>query len=235
MLQDWADVVFLHWRVEPDQVQRLLPDGVMIDAFDGSAWVGLVPFSMENLGIPGLRPLPLVGRFPEVNVRTYVRHGTRRGVWFFSLDVDRVLPAVVARSAYGLPYCTGTTSHRRVGDVVTSSVQRTWPRPTGERPVGAEITVRTGDPLDGADPLVRFLTSRWALFSEGVRGGIRWAPVEHPPWPLHSAEVIQAEESLIAAAGIHRPDDAPHAMWSPGVPVRVGRPLRSRPPRSTIS
>jgi uncharacterized protein len=66
MVQHWADVVFAHWRYDPDIVQRLLPPDVIVDVHDGSAWVALVPFRMERLGLPGLAPLPFVGRFPEI-------------------------------------------------------------------------------------------------------------------------------------------------------------------------
>ena len=79
MVQQWVDVVFIHWPLPPDRVQRLLPPGVEVDTFEGRAWVGLVPFRMEGLGFPGLSPLPLVGTFPEVNVRTYVRSGCAQG------------------------------------------------------------------------------------------------------------------------------------------------------------
>ena len=78
MTQFWADLVFLHWRYDVDVVQRLLPPGVLVDAHDGSAWVALVPFRMERLGLPGVGPLPLVSQVPEVNVRTYVRSGAGR-------------------------------------------------------------------------------------------------------------------------------------------------------------
>ena len=228
MVQHWTDVVFVHWPLPPEQVQALLPDGVEVDTFEGNAWVGLVPFSMEGLGLPGLAPLPMVGRFPEVNARTYVRSGPRRGVWFFSLDVDRLLPALVARAAYALPYCKGDTSHHRVADVVSSRVRRTWPGGRGGPAARAEIVVRTGDPIDVGSGLESFLTSRWGLVSASRRGRLRWAPVEHPQWPLFSGELAHLDETLLAAAGLDRPAQAPHVMWSPGVPVRVGRPVPLR-------
>jgi uncharacterized protein len=224
MVQRWTDVVFLHWRVEPELVQRLLPDGVSVDTFDGSAWVGLVPFSMEGLGFARLHPLPVVGAFPEVNVRTYVRVGDRRGVWFFSLDIDRIAPALVARTAYRIPYCTGEVSHLRTGDVITTRVQRRWPRAASGAAVTSHITVRTGAPIADGGDVARFLTARWGLYSAGRRGGLRYAPVEHAPWPLHEAEVLHLDDRLVAAAGLPDPAGLPHVLYSPGVDVRVGRP-----------
>lgn len=222
MVQRWTDVVFLHWRYPVEIVQSLLPPGVDVDTYDGSAWIGLVPFRMEGLGVPGLATLPLVGEFPEVNVRTYVRSGARRGVWFFSLDIDRLLPTVVARTAYRLPYCFGHVEHRRVGEIVTSRVRRRWPREvdTGR----SEIAVRTGVPVDGTDPLAHFLTSRWGLIAATRRGALRHAAVDHPPWRLHGAEVLHLDDRLVVAAGLPAPTGAPHALWAPGVDVRVGRP-----------
>jgi uncharacterized protein YqjF (DUF2071 family) len=223
MVQHWADVVFAHWRYDPDVVQRLLPPGVTVDVHDGSAWVALVPFRMERLGLPGLAPLPFVGRFPEINVRTYVRAGDRRGVWFFSLDVDLLVPTIVARTVYRLPYCYGRTDHVRVADLVTTRVERRWPR--SELPAAAALVVRTGAAIE-PDDTVQFLTSRWGLVSASRRGGLRYAAVGHPPWPLHHAEVVHLDEGLVTAAGLPAPHGPPHLLWSPGVDVRVGPPQR---------
>ena len=226
MVQRWTDVMFLHWRYQPEVVQRLLPAGVTVEVHDGSAWVGLVPFQMEGQGLPGLAPLPLVGSFPEVNVRTYVAAGSRRGVHFFSLDIDKLLAAAVARIAYHLPYCYGRVEHRRAGNLVTTRVQRRWPRPY--RGPTADLAVRTGVPVDPDDRLTHFLTDRWGLISATKRGGLRYAPVDHPACPIHHVRVAHVEEHLLTAVGLPAPVGTPHALWSPGVDVRVGRPRRIR-------
>jgi uncharacterized protein YqjF (DUF2071 family) len=226
MVQRWDDVVFLHWSYAPDDIARLLPRGVSVDTHDELAWVGLVPFHMRRLGFPGVTPLPGVGSFPEVNVRTYVRVGGRRAVWFCSLDVDRWIPTFAARFAYRLPYCAGEAAHARAGASVTSTVDRRWPRPTGASGATTRIAVRIGDRIDAADPFVRFLTGRWGLVSAGRRGALRYAPVDHDPWQLHRASVEHLEDTLVVAAGFAAPQTTPHAMWSPGVDVRVGRPRR---------
>ncbi len=89
MAQRWDLLTFLHWDFDPEVVQRLLPADLMVDTFDGRAWVGLVPFMME-VRPPGIPALPWISHFCETNVRTYVKtaDGTR-GVWFFSLEAAR--------------------------------------------------------------------------------------------------------------------------------------------------
>ncbi|MEM7139606.1 MAG: DUF2071 domain-containing protein [Actinomycetota bacterium] len=225
MVQRWTDLVFLHWRYPADAVAALLPEGLVVDTFDGDAWIGLIPFRMEGLGLPRVAPLPHVGAFPEINVRTYVRAGGRRGVWFFSLDVDRMLPAVAARVGYRLPYCAGAASHERTERGFETHVERRWPKI--DSPATTHLVVEPGEELID-DPLAHFLTDRWRLFSAGARRSIRTARVDHPPWPLRVAEPTHVDDRLILAAGLPSPTGSPHAMWSPGVDVRVGRPRRAR-------
>ncbi|MEY2974139.1 MAG: hypothetical protein RIR49_559 [Actinomycetota bacterium] len=227
MVQYWTDLVYLHWPMTPESVQRRLPVGIEVDTFDGSAWVGLIPFHMDGLGFPmrGLAPLPHVGSFPEVNVRTYVRSGDRRGVFFLSLDIDRWLPALVARGAYRIPYCVGDVRHVRVGDLVSTTVCRRWPRPE-PGPATASIAVRIGAAIDEPDDLATFLTARWGLISGPPGSRLGYAPVDHPEWPLRRAEVLELDETLVRAAGLPNPIGEPHAMYSPGVPVRIGAPRR---------
>ncbi len=116
MLQGWHHLTALHWRYEPGVVQALLPDGFGVDTFDGSAWVGLIPFEMSRVRVPGLPAFGRLSTFPETNVRTYIVDGAgRRAVWFFSLDVSRLIPALVARVTYRLPYCWAHMSIAGVG------------------------------------------------------------------------------------------------------------------------
>ncbi len=218
MRQEWKDLAYLHWRYDADEVQRLLPAGLTVDTFDGSAWVGLIPFSMRDIGLARGPSVPYLGSFAEVNVRTYVHVNGRPGVWFFSLDVDRLLPAVVARVSYRLPYCWGTTSHLRSGEMLTTQIVRKWP----ERVAESNISIRMGAPVE-ADDLDVFLTARWGLYSRS-RNGLRYAAVDHEVWPLREAEALQYDPVLLEAAGLSAPIGEPHARCSDGVHVRIGLP-----------
>ena len=223
MVQKWCDLAYLHWRYDPAEVQRLLPKGLEVDTFDGSAWVGLIPFSMRDIGLPKLPPVPYFGSFPEINVRTYVRRNGIPGVWFFSLDINRLLPAVVARSTYLLPYCWGSASNTLTDGVLETKIKRRWPRRAH-----ANIRVRVGDPIVEHDDLSVFLSARWGLYSRGLLGGLMYAPVDHERWPLHQASCEHVDGNLLEVAGLSSPVGAPHVMFSPGVSVRIGLPHRAR-------
>lgn len=104
--QRWNDLLFAHWRAQSSQVAALLPEGLHLDTFDGSAWLGVVPFWMDRIKVRGIPTLPGARSFPELNLRTYVRdHRTGTpGVYFFSLDGANLLAVAVARGFYHMPY-----------------------------------------------------------------------------------------------------------------------------------
>jgi uncharacterized protein len=216
----WTAVTFLHWPYPPQLVQRLLPPGLEVDRADGTAWVGLVPFRMEDVRLPGLPPLPWASRFPETNVRTYVRdrHG-RVGIWFFSLDAARLGAVVTARVAYGLPYFWAAMSVRRGGDRVHYRSRRrsaTAPQCRALVEVGAAFGQSELGPLD------HFLTARFRLYTL-IAGRSAAADAEHPSWPLARARLLDLDDNLVAAAGLPPPGQAPLVHFSPGVDVRIGR------------
>lgn len=218
--QHWGDLAFLHWPVDPAAVAPLLPPGTTPDLHDGVTWVGLVPFAMSRVGILGTPPLPYLSAFAETNVRLYAVDGTgRRGVVFRSLEAERLLPVLAARAAYHLPYTWARMRLERDGDRRTYTTSRRWPAPRG---AGGRVALRVGERVE-PDALTNFLTARWGLYSSWYGGRTAWAPVDHPAWPLHRAEVLELDDDLVAAAGL-RVQGPPHALWSPGVPVRIGRP-----------
>ena len=223
MKQQWRDLAYIHFDYDPAAVQELLPPGLRVDTWDGRAWVGLIPFSMRGISFPLTPAVPYLGSFPEVNVRTYVIRDGVPGVWFFSLDVNRLLPAVVARLTYRLPYCWGSASNAMEGDRLVTSVQRRWP--SGGASTRIEVSV--GARIDEPTAFEHFLTARWGLYSRAGGDRLRYAPVDHPRWDLHRASVVALEENVFAAAGLPAPQGEPHCMWSSGVPVRIGLPRRA--------
>ncbi|HNI35607.1 MAG TPA: DUF2071 domain-containing protein [Microthrixaceae bacterium] len=226
MLHEWRNLTFLHWRYSPSEVQRLLPSGLEVETFDGSAWVGLVPFEMVVTPPTG-HEVPWLSRFPETNVRTYVRAADgSTGVWFLSLDAARLAAVVTARATYHLPYYWSRMSVRSGLLRVEYRSRRRWPSPRGPR---SAVTVDIGAPFgpDELGDLDHWLTARFRLYA--LRGGgVGTARAAHPPWPLYRAEV-EVDDELVTAAGLSMPVGQPLAHWSPGVAVDIGPPERLGP------
>lgn len=217
--QQWRDLTMLHWPVPAEAVAPLLPPGTGPDLHDGVTWVGLVPFVMRDIGVLGTPPVPGLSSFAETNVRLYAVDGTgRRGVVFRSLEAARLLPVLVARAVYRLPYQWARMRVARSADTITYTTARRWPGPRG---AGGTVSVEIG-PEQPADALTTFLTARWGLYSSLGRRTL-WAPMEHPPWMLHAARLLSLSDDLVRAAGLEVVG-APHVLFSPGVDVRAGRP-----------
>jgi uncharacterized protein YqjF (DUF2071 family) len=214
--QRWTELAYFHWAYEPAVVQRLLPDGVRVDTHDDAAWVGLIPFVMRDVRVGPTPPVPYLGTFVEINVRTYVVDPRgRRAVWFFSLDVPRSVVVAVARSVFALPYCWARTEYVADGPDRRYTMSRRWPH--AARP-SAEIGFTIGAPMVEVDDLDHFLTARWALVTRRRRR-LLYGRVHHERWPLHEIDDWHLDQTLVEAAGLPTPSGRPRTACSPGVHV----------------
>lgn len=216
--QRWAQVTFLHWRVAASVVAPLLPEGVRPDEHDGSSWVGLIAFQLEDATLFGSPPGPYFGTFAEVNVRLYgVDETGRRGVVFRSLEASRLAAVLAARVAFSIPYVWSQTSMTEMDGAFDYRADRHFGR-------GAtRIRARAAQPRT-PDATDEFLTARWGLFTRRF-GRTVWLPNTHAAWPLRACELLGLQDTLVAAAGIpgiaQRPPDS--VLFSDGVTARFGR------------
>jgi uncharacterized protein YqjF (DUF2071 family) len=152
-----------------------------------------------------------------MNVRTYVRGSDgERGIWFFSLEADRLAAVAAARISYGLPYRWAEMRVRDGSNDIEYSSRRHFG--AGH----ADIKVHPGAPIR-SNELERFLTARYRLYTK-LAGRLAFAQVDHEAWPLHSAAILHLEQDVIEHSGAPAPAGTPLAHFSPGVYVRIGRP-----------
>lgn len=234
LTQSWLDLTFLHWAVAPEVVQPFLPVGTRPDVIDGRTYIGLIAFRMHRIGWMGLPGLPWLGSFPETNVRLYsVDEAGRRAVVFLSLDAARLLPVLAARVGFRLPYVWSRMSVRRQSDEVFEyESRRHWP---GRSSVRSYLRIRVGEPVPEPSAAEHFMTARWGLHYAPLRRTL-YLPNEHPRWSLYRAELLGLRENVIAAVGLPAPAAPPDSvLYSPGVPVRFGPPLREDAEKRALS
>jgi hypothetical protein len=226
--QTWVHVGFFHWEVEADRLQALLPPALEVDTFEGRAYVGLVPFLVKGSRPVFTPPLPVVSRFRQVNVRTYVRRGGKDpGVWFFSMDVTSMVSVLGARIGYRLACFPARARFEPPGP---ERPARFWSRRLTRGSPGCACEYRPEGPAAAARPgtLEHFLVERYVLYASGAGGRplIR-GQVRHRPWPLQRARAAVAE-TLVAAAGISRPPGPPPlAHYAEGVSAEIFAPGRA--------
>ncbi len=195
--QTWHDLLFLHWPVPAVILQPLLPAALQVEEFAGTAWLAVTPFWMSDIGIRNWPTPPMLSRFDELNVRTYVRFGGRSGVWFFSLDAGSRLAVWGARWLYRLPYVYARMRHRPAGDDVHYD---------SERSVGAGFRARYGPtgPVNPSRPgsVEHWLTERYCLYAPRPSGGLYRADIHHVPWPLQPAAATIARNDMLELHGI---------------------------------
>lgn len=226
MKQTWRDLLFLHWKVDADMLRATLPDGLHLDTFEGEAWVGVVPFFMDNIRPSFLPSVPGLSWFLETNLRTYVYDDAgNSGVWFYSLDANQRIAVTLGRGLFRLPYRYQKMTaiyKSATGDKVTSDDSKML---IDYQYAGNHFVYHkeSQDSLHLAEPgtLEFFLFERYLLFAAG-KDGLKIGQVSHTPYQLCEAKCESIETDLIAKFSFNAPRRSPDLLhYSPGVNVDV--------------
>jgi len=216
----WRDLLFAHWAVPAGALRPSVPARMEIEEFDGTAWLGVVPFLMTDMRVRGLPPLPGLSRTLEINVRTYVRVDGAPGVYFFSLDAESWLAVVGARLAYHLNYLRARMSLRREGERIRYESRRVH---RGAPPAGFRGTYEPAGASFFSKPssLEHWLTERYALFAPDRRGRIYRGDIHHGQWPLQPAHAEFEHNAMTEQIGVTLPGDRPLLHYSGVLDVLV--------------
>ena len=225
MYQSWNDLLFLHWRVEPDAIQAKLPKGLFVDCFEDQAYLGLVPFYMRNIHFRWTPSLPWISYFLEINLRTYVvdEAGTP-GVWFFSLDCNQPLAVWAARTLFQLPYQHAKMSapKNKDGEIDYRSFRAHSKTQKGLTQTQLQYRIHPESSYAEPGTLDFFLAERYLLFAVNRKGKLRTGQVHHTPYPLSQVSVEQYETDLFELNGFASPMRRfDHAVGSRGVDVEI--------------
>jgi uncharacterized protein len=225
MGQTWRDLLFAHWALPPEAVARILPPALALDTFDGRAWIGVTPFEVSGLRPRGGPPMPLISRFPELNVRTYASLGGKPGIFFLSLDAASLPAVLAARRSYRLPYFRASMSIARRGGEIRYESDRTS-RDGEPAAFAADYGPRGAVFRAAPGTLEYFLAERYCLYTVDETGRPLRADIQHPPWPLQPAAATIATNTMTRPWRVELPDEPPLLHYS-GVQRVVIWPLRA--------
>ncbi|GCE30719.1 hypothetical protein KDA_62030 [Dictyobacter alpinus] len=219
MRQSWHELLFAHWPIAPATLQAIMPACFEVDTFAGEAWIGIVPFRMTDVRPRGLVALPSLSQFPELNVRTYVTHNGRPGVYFFSLEAGNPIAVALARSIFHLPYFNALMQCQRIGDTISYRSHRTH-----RGAPAADFIARyqpTGDIAYAQHTSIEaWLTDRYCLYTNVGKQAYR-ANIHHLHWPLQPAALEISRNTMALAHGIQLPDTDPLLYYSHRLDVLV--------------
>lgn len=226
MSQRWSDLLFAHWTVPMAALRALVPERLDIETFDGTAWIGAVPFRMERVRPRWCPALPWVSTFPELNLRTYVKLDDRPGVFFFSLDATNPIAIHLGRRWFSLPYFRARMICERQGDLISYRSARKHAGAPGAHFEGRYGSV--GEVFHAAPgTLEHFLTERYCLYASGGSVGglpddLYRAEIHHVRWPLQRAEASIAADSILGSVGLQGVTQrTPHLLFARSIDVRV--------------
>ena len=210
-----------HWPVRPEDVAHLFPPGTRPDVIDGMTYAGLVPFTMRprrwaprchcRTSAPSPRPMSGCTRSTTPAATAWSSGRWRPRAW-------RWCPSCAPHSVFRTPG-RGCASPDRMTSISYDS-ERRWPR----RGLRSRLTVRIGDAV-AADPAGGLADREVGCAHPQGRADMVGAQRTRP-WPLRSAEILELDDDLMAAAGIAVAGDRLRALFSPGVHARFGRPSR---------
>ncbi len=206
--QTWKHILFLNFKVAPEEIRKRLPTCLSLDTYQGDAFLSVVPFRMEGIRFPYTPVLPFSSLW-ELNLRTYVTYKGRPGIYFFTLDTDHLLSEWIANSFFHLPY------RYRSMRASFSPVERLY---QFEALGSLESQVLVSKTPLVTSSLSEWLVERYSLYTI-KKGKLYRGDVIHDPWDLHFSKVVSLKEGLCEEFFPQVDTELENSFYSPELPV----------------
>jgi uncharacterized protein YqjF (DUF2071 family) len=227
MTARWSNPIVLTFHAPRELLRRVVHDRLELDEWDHHPHVSLVAFDFQDTRIKGRR-VPGYVNFTQLNLRTYVRQGDRRGVTYIREHVPSRVIALLARLKFNEPYHTLDIHSHTAGAGGALTVEHRWRHHRADQFIRVTATQTSERPPD-ASSLDRFTQYRWG-FGVNRSGEVIPYRVEHPDWAFRS---IRSLDHVIDFAGLYGSDwaflseDQPvHAALAVGSAVQLFPPGR---------
>tara|TARA_R110002051_G_scaffold56046_1_gene103818 strand:+ start:5848 stop:6564 length:717 start_codon:yes stop_codon:yes gene_type:complete len=178
--QEWNNVIFLHFKVDLNELKKFVPEELEIDLFEGKPWVSVVAFTMERIRTKNLPSFSPISDFDEINIRTYVKSNTKTGVYFLSIEGGKLLSCKIAKAVSQLPYRY-------------SKIKRTLNNYSSSNALcndSLSIEYVIGKEVEQKSELEIWLTERYALFQDAKKT-INKFEIHHVAWSINEIDFFK--------------------------------------------
>jgi uncharacterized protein YqjF (DUF2071 family) len=234
----WRHLPMLNFEVDQAILEPYLPRGLELDSWNGKHYVSLVGFMFLDARLLGIR-IPFHGRFPEVNLRFYVRRpGTiedRRGVVFIRELVPKWCVSFVAGRVYHESFLTVPMRYR-IADAsdaaAPTTVEYDWRFGGRWNRLHVEAAGAWRRPEAGS--LEEFVVEHYWGYTRQPDGGCLEYSVAHPPWSIRCVTHAELDCDAVAlygpalGAALSRPAESAFLADGSGVSVRKAHALETR-------
>lgn len=216
MRQTWRNLLFLHWPIPVEKLRPFIPASLKIDTFRGSAWLGVILFVIEGIYPRAVSTLSLVRKFPEINLRTYVKCKDKPGIYFLSIDVGNWASLRLAKRWYRLPYHSAKISFKKEGSSFSCQSNR---KGRADIPIifQGKYAPQSNVFFPKEGTVEHWLTERYCLYSTNNGVDIYCAEVHHRPWPLQAALAEISANTLFTPFDFDLYEEKPLAHYSKGI------------------
>jgi len=207
--QEWNNAIFLHWQIEKEWIQDLLPKNLEVDMHQGKAWISLVAFSMENIRPRFLPAFAPISNFLEINLRTYVIKDNKPGVYFLNIEAEKWFSAFLSKKISGLPYEKSDIVHHLKEQKIRANQK--------QQNFKLEIDYTVENLVSEKSELDTFLTERYCLYLD-LENRLYRNEIQHLPWEIHNLTYSNLQTNyFLKKINLNRKPDLVH--YSKGIQV----------------
>ncbi|PYF08290.1 YqjF family protein [Ureibacillus chungkukjangi] len=204
MKQTWKDILFAHYPVPREALEKIVPSELTVDTFYQTGWVSIVPYLTSSMHLRGVPPVPGLSTYPGFNIRTYVTMNGKPGVYFFRLTAAKHLAAFSAKAFFQLPYLQMDMNMKRDKNLIVFE---------SEEKAGLELScnyrsVSEASPTNRGS-LEEWLLERYCLYNVSKKGVPLRADILHEPWLIEKAEAEFQQNTLLSSIGIEPQNEKP--------------------------
>lgn len=210
--QEWNDALFMHWKVDQKFLREMVPTKLELETFEDQYWVSIVVFRLEKARPRFLPHIPVISNFHEINVRTYVRMGDKRGVYFLDIEAENWISCKLANAFSGLNYRKSTIEREKNKNQIILS------NSNSKRNFSMKLDYKIAEQMVLKPSIVKSLTELYSVYVEN-NGKYKRFQVHHKEWDIYGIRNEKIELDYQLGSLELNSKNLVIAHYSPGVQV----------------